>query len=209
MLGGRIEDGVESAETRADGLGLLPVETTFEAEKVLDRPEGWAPGFDDAGVSGYEIHHGLIKRSGGEALFGSGDTAEGCRIGATLGTSWHGVLESDDFRRAFLTWIAAESNLEWRPGDQSFATAREAQLEKLGDLLADNVDRDALMRLIDGGSPSGLPIVRLQATGHRLQQGGLNGEPMAENARPAGAGMTSLASSAAVDAMQANLRPET
>jgi adenosylcobyric acid synthase len=165
MLGGRIEDGVESPETRADGLGLLPVETSFEAEKVLDRPEGRALGFDDAGVSGYEIHHGRIKRSGGEALFGTDDIAEGCRIGATLGTSWHGVLESDDFRRAFLTWIAAECNLDWRPGDQSFATAREAQLEKLGDLIADNVDRDALMRLIDSGPPSGLPIVRLQVTG--------------------------------------------
>jgi adenosylcobyric acid synthase len=153
---------VESAETRADGLGLLPVETTFEAEKVLDRPEGRAHGFDDAGVSGYEIHHGRIKRSGGEALFGTGDTTEGCRIGAMLGTSWHGVLESDDFRRAFLTWIAAESNLDWRPGDQSFATAREAQLEKLGDLVAENVDRDALMRLIEGGPPSGLPVVSSQ-----------------------------------------------
>jgi adenosylcobyric acid synthase len=209
MLGGRIEDGVESPEACADGLGLLPVETTFEAEKVLNRPEGGAPGFDDAAVSGYEIHHGRIKRSGGEALFGTDDIAEGCRIGATLGTSWHGVLESDDFRRAFLTWIAAENNLDWRPGDQSFATAREAQLEKLGDLIADNVDRDALMRLIDEGQTERLPIVRHQASGIRHQQGDSNGAPVAENVRPAGAGTTSLASAAAMDATQANLRPET
>jgi adenosylcobyric acid synthase len=170
MLGGRIEDGVESAEARADGLGLLPVETTFEAEKVLNRPEGWAPGFDDAGVSGYEIHHGRIERRGGEALFETDDIAEGSRIGATLGTSWHGVLESDDFRRALLTWIAATSNLDWRPGDQSFATAREAQLEKLGNLVAENVDRDALMRLVDGGPPSGLPFVSSQLSALSPQQ---------------------------------------
>jgi adenosylcobyric acid synthase len=170
MLGRRIEDGVESAEARADGLGLLPVETSFEAEKVLNRPEGRATGFDDAGVSGYEIHHGRMKRSGGEALFATVDSAEGCRVGATLGTSWHGVLESDDFRRAFLTWIAAESNRDWRPGDQSFATAREAQLEKLGDLIADNVDRDALMRLVDDGPPSGLPVVSSQLSAVSPQQ---------------------------------------
>jgi len=189
MLGGRIEDGVESAETRADGLGLLPVETSFEAGKVLDRPEGQALGFDDAGVSGYEIHHGRIKRSGGEALFGTDDIAEGCRIGATLGTSWHGVLESDDFRRAFLTWIAAESNLDWRPGGQSFATAREEQLEKLGDLLADNVDRDALMRLVDDGPPSGLPVVssRLSAVSPQrvVNDGAVGEESRRENDRSA------------------------
>ena len=162
MLGERIEDGVESSEERAIGLGLLPVDTSFEAEKLLDRPEGRASGFGDAEVSGYEIHHGRTKRTGGQPLFGTGDNTEGCRVGATLGTSWHGVLESDDFRRAFLTWIAAESNLDWRAGDRSFATAREAQLEKLGDLIADNLDRDALMRLVDNGPPSGLPVVSSQ-----------------------------------------------
>ena len=88
---------------------------------------------------------------------------EGCRIGATLGTSWHGILESDGFRRALLQWVAAERGLDWRPGEESFAAAREAQLEKLGDLVADHVDRDALMRLIDEGQPPGLPVVR--ATG--------------------------------------------
>jgi adenosylcobyric acid synthase len=167
MLGGRIEDGVESAEARAEGLGLLPVETVFGAEKVLDRPEGRASGFGDAPASGYEIHHGRTKRTGGEPLFETGDLAEGCRVGATLGTSWHGVLESDKFRRAFLRWVAAENNLDWRPGDQPFAAAREAQLEKLGDLVAENVDREALLRLVDAGPPPGLPVVssRLSAFG--------------------------------------------
>ena len=159
MLGGAIEDGVESAEARAEGLGILPVETVFGADKVLDRPEGRALGFGDVPASGYEIHHGRTKGTGGEPLFETGDLAEGCRVGATLGTSWHGVLESDDFRRAFLTWVAAENNLDWRPGDQSFAAAREAQLEKLGDLIAENVDREALLRLVDAGPPPGLPVV--------------------------------------------------
>ena len=175
MLGALIEDGVESSEARATGLELLPVETRFEEEKILGRPEGRAPGFGNANVSGYEIHHGRIKQSDGEPLFRTGDTVEGCRIGATLGTSWHGVLESDHFRRALLTWVAAVRNLDWSPGEQSFAAAREAQLEKLGDLIAHNVDRDALMRLIDDGPPTGLPVVRLQATGYS-HRGGIGDE---------------------------------
>jgi adenosylcobyric acid synthase len=167
MLGGRIEDGVESGEAEAAGLGLLPVETFFAEGKVLGRPEGRAIGFGDVEVSGYEIHHGRVRQEGGAPLFKTGEDAEGCRIGTTLGTTWHGVLESDGFRRALLQWVAGERGLDWKPGEESFAAAREAQLEKLGDLVADHVDREALMRLIDEGQPSGLPLVRLQATGFR------------------------------------------
>ncbi len=170
MLGGRIQDGVESSETRAAGLGLLPVETAFEKEKILARPEGRATGFGDTEVSGYEIHHGRIERRGGEPLFGTDENVEGCRVGATLGTSWHGVLESDDFRRAFLAWVAAKRGLDWGPGERSFAAARETQLERLGDLIADNVDRDALLRLIDGGPPSGLPDVSPQLSAFSPRQ---------------------------------------
>ena len=158
MLGGRILDGIESGEPEVAGLGLLPVETVFEEEKVLSRPTGRAPGFGDAAVSGYEIYHGRVRRLGGEPLF-EADGDAGCCVGATLGTSWHGVLESDGFRRAFLSWVAGRRDLDWKPGEMPFADAREAQLDKLGDLIAENVDRESLFRLIDDGPPSGLPVV--------------------------------------------------
>jgi adenosylcobyric acid synthase len=161
MLGGRILDGVESGEPEVEGLGLLPVETVFEEEKVLSRPEGRAPGFADAAVSGYEIYHGRVRRLGGEPLF-EADGEAGCLVGATLGTSWHGVLESDGFRRALLTWVAGRRGLDWTPGEMPFAAAREAQLDRLGDLVAENVDREALFRLIEDGPPVGLPVVRGQ-----------------------------------------------
>ena len=171
MLGGRIEDGVESDEMEAVGLGLLPVETFFEQEKVLGRPEGRAPGFGNAAVSGYEIHQGRIRRDGGEPLFETGNDTEGCLAGATLGTSWHGVLESDGLRRALLLWVASERGLDWIPGEASFAATREAQLENLGDLVADHVDREALLRLIDEGQPRGLPFVSSQRLAVSPQQG--------------------------------------
>ena len=76
-----------------------------------------------------------------------------------MGTSWHGVLESDRFRRALLSWVAERRDLDWSPGEMPFAAAREAQLDKLGDLVAENIDREALVRLIDDGPPFGLPVV--------------------------------------------------
>ncbi len=162
MLGGRIRDGVESDEGEASGLGLLPVETVFGKEKLLARPEGRAPEFGDAGVSGYEIRHGRVHRSGGAPLFAANGDVEGCRVGETFGTSWHGVFESDGFRRAFLRRVAGERGLDWVAGDEPFASRREVQLDALGDLVADNVDREALLRLIEDGVPDGLPIVSHQ-----------------------------------------------
>ena len=56
--------------------------------------------------------------------------------------------------------------------DTFIAAAREAQLECLGDLISGNVDRDALLRLIYDGPPSGLPVVKHQVSGLRVQVSG-------------------------------------
>jgi adenosylcobyric acid synthase len=175
MLGERIVDGVESGEAKVFGLGLLPVETVFEEEKLLARPSGWAPEFGDAEVSGYEIRHGRVIRHGGDPLFATGGSDGGCRVGPVFGTSWHGVMESDAFRRSFLQWVAGERGLDWTPGKESFADAREERLEKLGDLIAENVDREALLRLMEGGVPEKLPMVSSQLVGSS-QQSAISGQ---------------------------------
>lgn len=162
MLGRYIRDGVESGETKAEGLGLLPVETVFEEDKLLSRPEGRAAGFGGEPVSGYEIRHGRVSVAGGEPLFATREGGEGCRAGNTIGTSWHGVLECDGFRREILNWVAAERGLDWRPGAEPFAAARENRFERLADLVAENVDRDALLRLIERGPTPGLPALSTQ-----------------------------------------------
>jgi adenosylcobyric acid synthase len=165
MLGGSIVDGVESGEGEVSGLGLLPVGTVFEEAKLLARPSGRAPFFGDLEVSGYEIRHGRALRHGGEPLFVGAGFDEGCREGAVLGTSWHGVMEADGFRRSFLRWIASERDLDWEPGEIPFAAAREARLEKLGDIVAENIDREALFRLVEDGAPEKLPVVASQLVG--------------------------------------------
>lgn len=105
ILGEHIEDEVESRAGQVDALGLLPVRVRFDREKTLARPVGEALG---APVEGYEIHHGVADVRGGEPFLtdGQGQRLDGCRSGAVWGTHWHGSLESDAFRRRFLTEIA-------------------------------------------------------------------------------------------------------
>jgi len=152
MLGLQIDDDVESGAGRVTGLGVLPVRVAFEEDKTLRRPAGRAYGAD---VAGYEIHHGIVTRDAGAEPF-----LDGCRAGAVWGTAWHGTLESDAFRRAFLTEVAALAGREFTVSpDTDFAALREARLDLLGDLVTEHLDTAALLRLITHGPPPGLPVI--------------------------------------------------
>jgi adenosylcobyric acid synthase len=150
MLGGEIHDDVESGAGRVGGLGVLPATVRFGPRKVLRRCQGEAFGEQ---VSGYEIHHGVIETAGGEPFPG------GCTVGAVSGTSWHGLFESDGFRRAFLSRVAATAGRRFTPAGRSFQAVRERQLDALGDLIGQHMDTGALQRLIERGAPDGLPTV--------------------------------------------------
>jgi adenosylcobyric acid synthase len=76
-----------------------------------------------------------------------------------MGTSWHGVLEHDEFRRALLGHVASVRGRRFVPGTGSFAAAREARLDVLGDLVEQHLDTDRLTALIEGGVPADLPSV--------------------------------------------------
>jgi adenosylcobyric acid synthase len=43
--------------------------------------------------------------------------------------------------------------------DTDFAAVREARLDRLGDLITEHADTDALWRLIESGAPPGLPLL--------------------------------------------------
>ncbi|WP_068276998.1 cobyric acid synthase [Aldersonia kunmingensis] len=161
MLGQGIEDDVESRRGFVTGLGLLDLEIRFEDPKVLSRASGSAGPIP---VQGYEIHHGRVTRTGDAPLLHADDgSAEGSVRGSVSGTHWHGVLESDEFRRSFLTEVAQRSG---RTGfvvspDTSFAAVRAAQLDLLADLLEEHADVDAIVSLIENGAPQGLPIIHV------------------------------------------------
>ncbi|GGD24908.1 cobyric acid synthase [Nocardioides daphniae] len=149
MLGREIRDpdGVEGAPgARADGLGLLPVTTTFASKKVLRLPSGEALG---ATSTGYEIHHGRITLDADAEEF-----LGGARSGQVFGTMWHGSLEGDAFRAAFLSEATGLSS-----SSVSFPAARERRMELLADLVEEHLDVDALLSLARHGAPSSLPLL--------------------------------------------------
>ena len=158
MMAGQIDDPVESRGGLTEGLGLLPVGVRFGPEKILGRPRGRALG---APVTGYEIHHGVAEVTDPHAE----PFLDGCRRGAVWGTSWHGVLENDEFRRAFLAEVAALAGRDFTPAPgPGFAAVREARLDVLGDLVAGYLDTAALSQLIEDGPVPGLPalVARLE-----------------------------------------------
>jgi adenosylcobyric acid synthase len=145
MLGVSIEDLVESGSGTVGGLGLLPVATVFEADKVLARPRRTLA--DGSVVEGYEIHHGIVHRADGEAFFAD----EGCQVGSVAGTSWHGLFENDGFRRTYLLEGARRAGRPFAPSpDTRFAALREARFDRVADMVTQYLDTDALGRLIEG-----------------------------------------------------------
>ncbi|MGH3348128.1 MAG: cobyric acid synthase [Nocardioides sp.] len=155
MLGREVADpeGVEGEPgVRVPGLGLLDVTTRFGRDKVLGTPAGTALG---APVTGYEIHHGRVQVVAGEEFPG------GVASGPVFGTRWHGCLEGDAFRAA---WLREAAELVGRPapavGTVSFAAARERRIDAIADAVEEHLDLDTVLRLVEHGAPLDLPPVR-------------------------------------------------
>ena len=165
MLGEWILDplAVESDAPATAGLGLLPLTTTFAAEKVTHQVRGRigaAPGpllaaAAGAEVGGYEIHMGethyrgtaarplrIVARSGRpvELLDGAADAD-----GLTLGTYLHGLLHARAVRDAVLGAVAARKGvrLPVPPGGGAEPDA-DGEFDRLADHVAASLD----MRLV-------------------------------------------------------------
>ena len=95
MLGDRIDDpdGLESTRGSSAGLGLLPVETTLEAEKTTVVRRARTPG--GASFAAYEIHLGVTRARRALPPFAICDdgATEGMRGDRVLGTYLHGAFE--------------------------------------------------------------------------------------------------------------------
>jgi adenosylcobyric acid synthase len=163
MLGRRIEDAVESGAGSVEGLGLLPADTRFEPDKVTKPRAGRATGIleSELPVTGYQIHHGRTTTDAPWIHLDDqwGVQAEGARNAGrpVLGTSLHGLFEGDGFRTAFLSAVAARRGKSFTPSGVSFAAAREAQFDRLADLVEDHLDMAAVEKLIAAGAPA-LPV---------------------------------------------------
>ncbi|ARG55257.1 cobyric acid synthase [Mycobacterium kansasii] len=147
MLCRSIEDTIESGAGAVAGLGLLDADVVFAADKRLRR---W-----QSPLTGYEIHHGRLARCAETGWFDIDSEVQGVRSGAVFGTHWHGLLDNDDFRRAWLTQVAAAAG---RSGfviadGVNVAARRDAQLDLMADLLTSHVDVKAVLGLLAGPPP--------------------------------------------------------
>lgn len=178
MLGRRIVDTVESGTGEVAGLGLLDMDIEFGRQKVLRRTTavGAQGAAGETTASGYEIHHGRVRRTAeqpwlyvtgwAEAADGAGPVTgervpEGGARGAVWGTHLHGLLESDEFRRGWLIEVArcaGRAGFTVAPGTR-VAAVRAAQLDLLADLVSAHLDIAGLDRLLAEGVPAGLPSV--------------------------------------------------
>src|SRR5207253_6443292 len=71
-----------------------------------------------------------------------------------LGTTLHGLFEEDGFRATFLTEIGRRAGKTFVPAGVSFKAARQAQFDRLADLVEAHLDLALLDKLIAEGAPA-------------------------------------------------------
>jgi adenosylcobyric acid synthase len=169
MLGEVIEDphGVESAEPRVAGLGLLPLATRFGRDKRTTQATARvaAPSFLTAGaalpepVSGYEIHMGLVEPTrpcpdafvietrNGRPVAGRDGAVGGA--GTVVGTMLHGLFENDALRTRMLVALRARRGLPDLPAPAGAPRipTRQAEYDRLEAAVRGSLDLDLLRRL--------------------------------------------------------------
>jgi adenosylcobyric acid synthase len=112
MLGRELHDegGSEGGSKLFPGLGVLPVSTTFQPQKITQQSATLSQ-WPEAGhgLSGYEIHHGrtALVEDRGEPL-AAGGAEVGWRQERAVGAYLHGLLASDPWRCAFLNQVRVD-----------------------------------------------------------------------------------------------------
>lgn len=150
MLGRRVADPAGVAGDAGDeaGLGLLPVETTFEAKKILRQVTAeW----EGRRWEAYEIHMGRSVAVEGhtplQTVIDADGTArgEGVRAGNVWGTYLHGWFEAPEVRAsvAQLAGIAGH-----RPHPVPWAERRQAVYAQMADHIVEHLDLDPVRRYL-------------------------------------------------------------
>jgi adenosylcobyric acid synthase len=143
MLGRSVSDpdGVEGAASKAEGLGMLDVETVMEPWKTVRNIAAYSARFDTP-LDGYEIHMGRTK--GPDCLRpvalieGNGEGATS-PDGKVFGTYLHGLFTADAFRKEFLESLGIQA------GGVDYRAAVESALDGIADALEAHLDCGALL----------------------------------------------------------------
>ena len=157
MMGYLIKDksSVESSITEVQGMGLLPVETSFEGIKRTVRVDavvsdcehrGFLSKLSGVEVSGYEIHMGNSKVSGRSLFLLEDGRTDGAidEKGLSWGTYLHGVFDLPSFRRG---WLRSLGWLEDGSGE-SLSEYRDRAFDRLADVMEESMNMTELDEII-------------------------------------------------------------
>lgn len=160
MLGQYINDPdqVESAVLKQQGLGILPITTTFLPTKETHQVKGEVLSHrgllsNTMGISleGYEIHMGRTENhEEGNAFRLKERSGEPCNVldgyldstGRVLGTYLHGLFGNKNLRRSMLSQIAQSKGQHLVFDDDS--DQREDEYDRLADLIRNSLDIDLI-----------------------------------------------------------------
>jgi len=84
----------------------------------------------------------------------SADGDDGALSGATLGTSLHGIFDSDSFRTSLLAWVASVRGMSWHSSGIRFEEVRDAQIQRVADSISDAIDDRLLGEILSGSLTS-------------------------------------------------------
>ena len=147
MLGEKIFDPnkTESNFTELDGLKLLPIETTFSAEKFTRKvtigEENFIfmnEKFSAKNLDGYEIHSGVTKNLNSKILARKN----------ILGTYVHGIFDNDKFRRDILNLIRRKRNLPPIEITRNISAEKQKNYERLAKTVRENLNMTLLKKIM-------------------------------------------------------------
>lgn len=149
MLGRRISDPeqVEAAGvTEIDGMGLLPLETVFQGEKVQTQTngvfsgvEGLLSALNGKRYAGYEIHMGRSEARG--ALISAGNV---------YGSYVHGIFDEQEVTDTILKALCEKKGASFKAlGNFDLKAHKERQYDLLADAVRAGLDMKLIYRILE------------------------------------------------------------
>ncbi|MCQ2249081.1 MAG: cobyric acid synthase [Treponema sp.] len=155
MLGNSISDprGVESGKSVC-GMGLLPVSTVLQEEKIRTRTEGVLrvehgelSFLDGEPFSGYEIHMGTTCLDGGSGRsLPEPGILTAC--GNVAGTYIHGIFDEGNIAFKVAAHLAEKKGVALDGSRKDYREFKERQYDILADTIRGHVDMEGIYRML-------------------------------------------------------------
>jgi len=171
MLGQKLSDpegnDASTGVREIRGIGLLPVETVFEAEKTrtlvkghLEKMSGCLKTLSGCSIEGYEIHMGKTVLLEGQpfALLSEVQSdsqiikSDGCQVKNVYGTYIHGIFDSAGMAEEIINCLRLEKGFDYKQFPSfNIHDYKEQQYDKLAEVLRNSLDMKRIYSIIEEG----------------------------------------------------------